>query len=238
MAGVPVRALIDSGATTTCCSRQWYRRYHAKIGPLVHDQIQVIDVENTPIFVDGRTVRLPLEWKEATFLVVPMLIEPDVILGMDLLQQLGVRIDTQAVVAEPTVLVSCVRPLETWHIPATARKSVFFFTLKIPLKKKLNVLFEPSEKLPAAIRETTSLGSGEKIYVCIENVSEEEQILNPDWEIGTMEVVEEEPDFPWAEAEEAGLSPLPDQLSAQQQQQKRTRLVTRGIPRCIRREGI
>ena len=55
VAGVPVKALIDSGATTSCCSRRWYRRYHVEVGPLVHDQTQVIGVENTPIFVDGRT---------------------------------------------------------------------------------------------------------------------------------------------------------------------------------------
>ena len=72
-----------------------------------------------------------------------------------------------------------------------------------------NIVFEPSDKLPSALRGTTSLGRGEKIYVRIENVSEEEEILNPDWEIGTMEVVEEEPDFPWAEAEGAGLLPIP-----------------------------
>ena len=85
-------------------------------------------MENTPIFVDGRMARLPLEWKEATtmmsFLMVPTLIEPDVILGMDLLQRLGVKIDTKAGVAEPTVLVSHVQPLETWRIPA--RKSIVF----------------------------------------------------------------------------------------------------------------
>ena len=95
VAGVPVKALIDSRATTSCCSRRWYRRYHAEVGPLVHDQTQVIGVENTPIFVNGRTARLPLEWNEATttvsFLVVPTLIEPDMILGMDLLQRLGLR---------------------------------------------------------------------------------------------------------------------------------------------------
>ena len=83
-------ALIDSGATTSCCSRRWHQKYHIEIGPLMHDQTQVIGVENIPIFVDGRMARLPLEWKEATttvsFLMVPTLIEPDVILGMDLLQ--------------------------------------------------------------------------------------------------------------------------------------------------------
>ena len=110
IAGVSVKALIDSGATTSCCSRRWYQKYHVEIGPLMRDQTQVIGVENTPISVDGRTARLPLEWKEATttvsFLVVPTLIEQDVILGMDLLQRLGVKIDTKVGVAEPTMLVS------------------------------------------------------------------------------------------------------------------------------------
>ena len=91
VAGIAVKALIDSGATTLCCSRRWYRGYHVEVGPLIQDQTQVIGVEKTPIFVDGRTARLPLEWKDAvttvSFLVVPTLIEPDVILGMDLLQK-------------------------------------------------------------------------------------------------------------------------------------------------------
>ena len=118
VAGVTVKALIDSGATALCCSQRWYRRYHVEIGPLIQDRTQVIGVENTPIFVDGRTARLPLEWKEEattlSFLGVSTLIEPDIILGMDILQRLGVKIDTKAGVAEPTVLVSHIQPLETW----------------------------------------------------------------------------------------------------------------------------
>ena len=50
----------------------------------------------------------------------------------------------------------------------------------------------------------------------LENTSEEELILNPDWEIGTVEVVEEEPDYPRVEAEEAGLPPVPEELTASQ----------------------
>ena len=34
-----------------------------------------------------------------------------------------------------------------------------------------------------------------------------------------MEVVEEEPDYPWAEAEEAGLHPIPDELSTKQKKE-------------------
>ena len=142
VAGVFVRALIDSGATTSCCSRRWYQKYHIEIGPLMHDQTRVIGVENTPIFVDRRTARLPLEWKEGTttvsFLVVPTLIKPEVILGMDLLQQLGVKIDAKAGVAEPTMLVSYVQPLETWWIPA--RKSVVFL-IRNPFRGKKKITF-------------------------------------------------------------------------------------------------
>ena len=174
VAGVPVRALVDSRATTSCCNRRWYQKYHIEIGPLMHDQTQVIGVENTPIFVDGGTARLPLEWKEATatvsFLVVPTLIEPDVILGMDLLQRFGVKINAKAGVAEPTVLVSHVQPLETWRI--SARKSMVFMIRNPIPEKQNNILFEPSDKLPLALKGSTSLGRGEKIYVRFENVSE------------------------------------------------------------------
>ena len=128
VAGLLVKALIDSGATTWCCSQGWYRRHQVEIGPLIQDKTLVIGVGNTPIFVDGRTSGLPFEWKKAmttvSFLVIPTLVKPDVILGMDLLQRLGVKIDTKVGVAELTVLVSHVQPLETWRVPA--RKSVVF----------------------------------------------------------------------------------------------------------------
>ena len=67
----------------------------------------------------------------------------------------------------------------------------------------------------------TSLGQGEKVCVWLEDTSEEEQILNPDWEIGTVEVVEEEPNYPQVEAEEAGLPPVPEELTAIQKQELR-----------------
>ena len=122
VAGVPVKALVDSGATASCCGRRWYQKYHVEIGPLMNNKTQVIGVGNTPIFMDGRIARLLLEWKEATsavsLLVVPSLIEPDMILNMDLLQRLGIKIDTEAGVAEPTVLVSCIQLLETGRILA------------------------------------------------------------------------------------------------------------------------
>ena len=53
VARVSVKALIDCGATTSCCRRRWYQKYHVEVGPLMHDQIQVIGVENIPILWMG-----------------------------------------------------------------------------------------------------------------------------------------------------------------------------------------
>ena len=59
------------------------------------------------------------------------------------------------------------------------------------------------------------------MYVRLENTSEEEQILNPDWKIGMVEVVEEEPDYPRVEMEEIWLPPVPDGLTAAQKKDLR-----------------
>ena len=63
---------------------------------------------------------------------------------------------------------------------------------------------------------TTSLGKGSKIYIRLEKTSEENQVLSPDWEIGTAEIVEEEPDLPRTEMKETGLPSIPEDLSGKE----------------------
>ena len=46
------------------------------------------------------------------------------ILGMDVLQRLGVRIDARTGTVKPTELVSSIKPEESWRVPA--RTSVVF----------------------------------------------------------------------------------------------------------------
>ena len=146
-----------------------------------------------------------------TLLVIPALEEPDLILGMDVLQRLGVRIDARTGTVKPTVLVSSIKPEESWRVPA---RTSLVFSIRNPYEgQKKNILFEPSDKLPQVIRGTTSLGSGQWIYIRLENVGEEDQVLDPTWEIGTAEVVEEEPDFPAGREEEEGLPEIPEELS-------------------------
>ena len=80
-------------------------------------------------------------------------------------------------------------------------------------------MFEPSEKLPQILRGMTSLGQGQWLYVRLENTGEEDQVLDPNWEIGTVEVVEEEPDFPAGREEEEGLPEVPEELGGAQGQE-------------------
>ena len=193
VAGVVVRALVDSRVSTSCCTRKWYQRYQQEVGPLQRDATKIVGVGNIPINVDGRTGRLPLEWNDAksflTLLVIPTLEEPDMILGMDVLQRLRVKIDTKTGTAQPTMLVTKIKPEESWKVPA--RTSVVF-SIKKSLwqtreRKKKNILFEPSEKLPQMLRGTTSLGQGQLLYVRLENTGEEDQVIDPNWEIGRLQ---------------------------------------------------
>ena len=122
IAGMEVEALIDSGATTSCCGYRWYLKNKTWIGPLQPDLTRVIGVGNIPIEVKGRTDLLPFQWKDAehriSLLVVPTLEKPEVILGMDIMTQLGVKIDIRSREAAPTRIPNYVRPMETWKIPS------------------------------------------------------------------------------------------------------------------------
>ena len=128
VAGVTVRALVDSGASTSCCTRKWYQKYQNEVEPFQRDASKIVGVRNIPINADGRIGRLPLEWADSksflTLLVIPTLEEPDMILGMDVLQRFGVRIDTRTGTAKPSMLVSSIKPEGSWKIPA--RTSVVF----------------------------------------------------------------------------------------------------------------
>ena len=65
VAGVVVRALVDSGRLTSCCTRKWYQKYQNEVAPLQWDATKIVGLGNIPINVDGRTSRPPLEWDDS-----------------------------------------------------------------------------------------------------------------------------------------------------------------------------
>ena len=96
IAGVKVVALIDTGATSSCCRWGWYDQWKAHLGPLRQTDTLVIGVGNVPVELKGITQALELEWESVVdhceMMVLSTLEDVDVILGMDIISRLDVQI--------------------------------------------------------------------------------------------------------------------------------------------------
>ena len=105
IAGVEVVALVDTGATTSCCRWGWYKKWKSHLGSLRHSSTMVVGVGNVPIKVKGLSKPLMLEWDsiegQCRLMVLTTLTEVDVVLGMDVLSQFDVKIDSRNQVASP-----------------------------------------------------------------------------------------------------------------------------------------
>ena len=62
IAGVGVKALIDTGASTSCCRWGWYRRWRSHLGPFSKADKKAVGVGNSPIDIKGITKRVRIEW--------------------------------------------------------------------------------------------------------------------------------------------------------------------------------
>ena len=105
IAGVEVVALVDTGATTSCCRWGWYKKWKSHLGPLRHSSMMVVGIGNVPIEVKGLSKPLMLEWDsvegQCRLMVLTTLTDIDVVLGMDVLSQFDVKIDSRNKVASP-----------------------------------------------------------------------------------------------------------------------------------------
>ena len=105
VAGVEVTALLDTGATTSCCRWGWFKDWSPHLGPLIKTNKTVIGVGNCPIKVKGITRPVEIEWDTAKdmceLVILTTLKDVDVILGMDILSKLGIQIDVREGKARP-----------------------------------------------------------------------------------------------------------------------------------------
>ena len=62
IAGVEVAALVDTGATTSCCRWGWYQKWKSHLGSLKQSSTMVVGVGNVPIEVKGLSKPLTLQW--------------------------------------------------------------------------------------------------------------------------------------------------------------------------------
>ena len=105
IAGVEVDALVDTGATTSCCRWDWYQGWKDHLGALTKSKVRIIVVGHDPIKIKGLTKPLTLQWDgvggQFPLMVLTALTDVDVVLGMDVLRQLDVKINFKKQVAIP-----------------------------------------------------------------------------------------------------------------------------------------
>ena len=64
IAGVKVAALVDTGATTSCCRWGLYQKWKSHLGSLKKSSTMVVGVGNVPIEVKGLSKPLTLQWDD------------------------------------------------------------------------------------------------------------------------------------------------------------------------------
>ena len=186
IAGVEVVALVDTGATTSCCRWGWYKKWKSHLGSLRHSSTMVVGVGNVPIEVKGLSKPLMLQWDgvegQCQLMVLTTLTDVDVILGMDVLSQFDVKIDSRNQVASPErELCTSLILDENVKIPA-GKSRVFLVSNTLP---GLTV-FEPGANLPEGLLGVPALGKGSRLAIQLDNLSGKDVILNSKWDIGQL----------------------------------------------------
>ena len=139
IAGVEVDALVDTGATTSCCRWGWYQKWKSHLGSLRHSSMRIIGVGNISIEVKGLSKPLTLQWDgvggQCQLMVLTTLTDVDVVLGMDILSQFDVRVDFKNQVASPErEPCTPLKPAET--VGLLLENPTFTFKGKIPVKEE------------------------------------------------------------------------------------------------------
>ena len=103
--GIPVRGLVDTGASVTCLGFAIWWRYCAQWGALEPFTSAVHGAHGKPLHIAGRTQHLDIQWGEArgraSFIIIVGLESPPCLIGMDIMRPLRVRIDVTEGTATP-----------------------------------------------------------------------------------------------------------------------------------------
>ena len=176
IAGVEVAALVDTGATMSCYRWGWHQKWKSNLGSLRKSSTMVVGVVNVPIEVKGLSKPLTLQWDDVEgqcqLMVLTTLTDVDVILGMDVLSQFGIRIDCNKQTASPAQEYCTLLILEE-NIKIPAGKSRVFLASNILPGL---TLFEPGANLPEGLLGVPALGQGSKLAIQLDDLSERDII--------------------------------------------------------------
>ena len=128
IAGVEVVALVDTGATTSCCRWEWYQQWKEHLGDVIKSKVRIMGVGPDRIKIKGLTKPLTLHWDgvggKFQLMILIALTDVDVVLGMDVLSQFDVKVNFKKQVASPA------------REPCTPLEPGFTFKGKIPVKEE------------------------------------------------------------------------------------------------------
>ena len=103
IAGVEVVALVDTGATTSCCRWEWYQQWNDHLGAMIKSKVRIMGVGPDPIKIKGLTRPLTLHWDgvggKFQLMILTALSDVDIVHGMDVLSQFDIKIDFKKQVA-------------------------------------------------------------------------------------------------------------------------------------------
>ena len=139
IAGVKVVALVDTGATTSCCRWEWYQQWKDHLGAVIKSKVRVIGVGPDPIKIKELTRPLTLHWGgvggKFQLMILTALTDVVVVLGMDILIQFNVKIDFKKQVASPArETCTPLEPAKT--VGLLFSNPGFTFKDKIPVKEE------------------------------------------------------------------------------------------------------
>ena len=120
-------------------------------------------------------------------MVLSTLKDLDVILGMDIISRLDVQISCRAKDAKPrleSVPCEVLRLGQKVVIPA-GKSRVFFLANTVAEL----TLFEPRDRLPEGLLGMPTLSEGSTVAVQLDNLTEGDITLIPEWEVGTISSV-------------------------------------------------
>ena len=155
IAEVEVAALVDTGATTSCCRWGWYKKWKSHLGSLRHSSTMIVGVGNVPIEVKGLSKPLMLQWDgvegQCQLMVLITLTDVDVVLGMNVLSQFDVKIDSRNQVASPEREL-CAPLILTETVGLLLENPTFI------LKGKIQVKEEEAEEVIKGVHRQGHLG--------------------------------------------------------------------------------
>ena len=87
--GIPVRGLVDTGASVTCLGFAIWWRHRAQWGALEPFTSAVHGAHGKPLHIAGQTRHLDIQWGEArgraSFIIIVGLEAPSCLIGMDIM---------------------------------------------------------------------------------------------------------------------------------------------------------